>query len=297
MTARGIFVGLSTIDVIYGVDHFAEPNSKTAARDQEVFIGGPATNAAIAFSLLGGKPTLVTAVGRHTLANLIRTELRGYSVRLIDLNPEFSEAPAISSVSVDTTGRRNVVSANAKRISIPQVEVNLRAFAHAHVVLVDGHYMEACQAWARTAHSRGIIVVLDAGSWKDGTEDLLKNVDTVICSADFLPPGCRNEGEVFDYLKAYDVKNIAMTRGADPILFSCGSSQGTVRVPHVKAIDTMGAGDIFHGAFCYYSSVERRFDTALAAAAKIAAESCRFRGPRAWAESLSSNRVVESPSA
>ncbi len=291
MKARGIFVGLSTIDVIYGVDHFAQSNSKIAARDQDVFIGGPATNAAITFSLLGGKAALVTAVGRHTLADWIREELRKYSVRFIDLNPDFTDAPVISSVSVDKMGNRNVVSANAKRVSAPPAEVNMAVFEHARVVLIDGHYMEACQAWAQMARSRAVPVVFDAGSWKDGTEDLLKSVDTVICSADFMPPRCGGEGDVFDYLKARGVKNIAMTRGADPIRFSFGNSAGTVRVPRVKAIDTMGAGDIFHGAFCYYASIERGFDAALGNAAKIAAESCRFRGTRAWAETLLGDRV------
>ena len=67
--AQGIFVGLSTIDVVYRVNRFPTPNSKVAAQSQDVFVGGPATNAAIAFAHLGGKPALVTAAGRHALAD------------------------------------------------------------------------------------------------------------------------------------------------------------------------------------------------------------------------------------
>jgi sugar/nucleoside kinase (ribokinase family) len=285
MTRRGVFVGLSTIDVVYGVDQFPQPNAKTAANDQDVFIGGPATNASITFSLLGGRPTLVTAVGRHAMASLIRRELRQCSVRLIDLNPDFADAPVVSSVSVDGRGNRTVVSANAKRVPVPPAQVNLTVCARASVVLVDGHYMEACQAWARAARSQEISVVLDGGSWKSGTEELIENVDTAICSADFRPPGCASENDVFDYLRDRGVKNIAITRGAEPVLFASGESKGSVRVPQVKAVDTMGAGDVFHGAFCYYASTGLRFDASLAAAAKVAAESCRFRGPRGWTES------------
>jgi len=291
MAAHGIFVGLSTIDVIYDVDHFPAPNSKVAANDQDLFIGGPATNAAITFSLLGGKPSLITVVGRHTLADVIRKELRTHSVRLIDLNPDFQEVPAISSVAIDRTGNRNVVSANAMRVPAPPTEVDLKVLHHARIVLVDGHYMERCQAWSRAAKTQGVPVVLDAGSWKEGTEELLKNIDTVICSSDFLPPGCRKQSDIFDYLKTRGVVNIAMTRGSDPVLFSSRSSSGSVRVPHVKAIDTLGAGDVFHGAFCYFASIGHKFDSALGEAARIAAESCRFRGPRAWADSLVKNPV------
>ena len=56
-----IFVGLSTIDVLYSVDEFPKANEKVAARSQEVFVGGPATNACIAYAHLGGKAALVTA--------------------------------------------------------------------------------------------------------------------------------------------------------------------------------------------------------------------------------------------
>ena len=66
--AHGIFVGLSTIDVVYHVDGFPTANSKVVAQSQDVFVGGPATNAAIAFAHLGGSPSLVTAAGRNALA-------------------------------------------------------------------------------------------------------------------------------------------------------------------------------------------------------------------------------------
>ena len=286
MAARGVFVGLSTIDLIYGVDHFPVPNSKVAANDQDLFIGGPATNAAITFSLLGGRSSLVTVVGRHTIAGLIRKELRKHCVRLTDLNPDFQEAPVVSSVFIDKMGNRNIVSANASRVPASPTEVDLKVLHRARIALVDGHYMERCQDWSRAAKAQGVPVVLDAGSWKDGTEELVKSSDTVICSSDFLPPGCRKQSDVFDYLKAHGVENIAMTRGPDSVLFSSRSSSGSLRVPRVKAIDTMGAGDVFHGAFCYYASVGRKFDSALSEAVRIAAESCRFRGPRAWADSL-----------
>jgi hypothetical protein len=70
--ATGVFVGLSTIDVVYSVDEFPTPNSKTVASDQDVFVGGPATNASVTFAHLGGRARLVSVVGRHLLASVIR---------------------------------------------------------------------------------------------------------------------------------------------------------------------------------------------------------------------------------
>ena len=288
MTAS-IFVGLSTIDVVYEVDEFPSTNSKAVAHNQNVCVGGPATNASITFALLGGSPTLVTTMGRHAMASVVRTELQKHSVQAIDLNPDFSEAPAISSVSVDNKGNRNVVSTNATRVTALHAEVDPKVCDQASVLLVDGHHMQACQAWAKAAKTRGTQVVLDAGSWKDGTEELLKNVDTAICSADFLPPKCATGDDVSNYLKEAGVKSIAITKGAEPIRFVSGHIEGTMQVPQVHVVDTSGAGDVFHGAFCYFSASGSGFVEALAESAKVAAESCRYRGTTAWAKALAGN--------
>jgi sugar/nucleoside kinase (ribokinase family) len=280
---QGIFVGLSTIDIVYGVDAFPKTNSKVAARSQDVYVGGPATNASFTFAHLGGQASLVTAVGRHPLSRMVREELQKYSVQLTDLNPKFDEVPVISSICVDRKGNRNIVSANAIRVDTPAVEVNFALFKQAGIVLVDGHYMQACQAWAKAARSHKTPVVLDGGSWKEGTAELLKEVQTAICSADFRPPGCTSKEAVIQKLKESGVSNVAITDGAEPIHFASSTSSGTLRIPEVEVVDTMGAGDIFHGAYCYFAAIGHGFVEALAEAAEVAAESCRYNGARAWA--------------
>jgi len=280
--ARGVFVGLATVDLVYEVDEFPAPNTKVAARSQQMFAGGPATNASVTFAHLGGAATLATVLGRHVLAEAARAELRQCAVEVVDLNPEFAEAPALSSVTVDRQGRRNVVSANAVRLPAPQVAPDVQRIAQADVLLVDGHHMQACQLWARAAHELGKPVVLDGGSWKAGTDALLSSVDTAICSADFLPPGCANGDDVIAYLRAAGVVRIAITRGPEPVRYAEAQESGTIVVPRVEVVDTMGAGDVFHGAYCWHAAQGCGFVEALAEAAKLAAESCRWRGTRAW---------------
>ena len=286
-----IFIGLSTIDVVYEVDEFPSPNTKITARSQEVFIGGPATNASVTFAHLGGRASLVTAVGNHVLAAAIKADARQHSVNLIDLNPNFSDLPVISSIVVNNRGERDVVSANTVRVDVPPAKIDEAILAKASRVMVDGHYMQACQAWAEAARARSIPVVFDGGSWKEGTVDLLHSIDTAICSNDFLPPGCTSEDDVIKYLKDNGVANIAITRGADPITFHSKTASGIMKVPSVEPVDTVGAGDIFHGAFCFFASSGGGFVEALAEAAKIAAESCRFRGTREWMQHTSAQSV------
>ena len=278
----GIFTGLSTIDIVYDVDEFPKANKKVAARSQSVMVGGPATNAAIAFSHLGGKAALVTAVGSSAIAKLVHGELRKHSIQLVDLSPDFEDPPALSSVCVDRHGNRNVVSANATRIATRAGEVDRNLIEGASIVLVDGHYLENCKTWAAAAHARRTQVILDGGSWKEGTEGLLENVQAAICSADFLPPGCSSRDDVVEYLKSRGVAQIAITDGANPVHFVSGQSSGTLLIPQVEAVDTMGAGDILHGAYCHFAAAGRGFIESLAEAAKIASESCRYAGTREW---------------
>jgi sugar/nucleoside kinase (ribokinase family) len=283
---QAIFIGLSTIDVVYEVDKFPSPNKKVAAKSQEVFVGGPATNACITYAHLGGQAALVTAVGRHPLSHMVREELQKHSTQLLDLNPRFEEVPVISSVSVDRNGNRNVVSANALRVQTPAAEVDLNLLRRARIVLVDGHYMQACRAWTEAANAQKVMVVFDGGSWKEGTAELLKQVHTAICSADFLPPGCKSRDDVIRYLRDAGVTSAAITDGANPIHFASGTTSGTLRVPEVDVVDTMGSGDVFHGAYCFFASAGRGFVESLAEAANIAAESCCYHGSRAWMKAL-----------
>ena len=280
--AAAVFVGLSTIDLIHRVEAFPLPNSKAVAHSQNLLVGGPATNAAIVFSHLGGKATLVTAVGQNRLAAIIKDDLERHSVELVDLMPENSEVPAISSVWVDSKGQRSVVSVNARNVVDLSSYVDSAVIENASIVEVDGHSMTACQIWARAAHSRQIPVILDGGSWKEGTEHLLAFVDIAICSADFRPPGCTSHDQVIPYLRARNVKHIAITRGGDPIRFQSGSSGGLIPVPQVEVIDTTGAGDVLHGAFCYFAASGLEFVKALGKAAAVASQSCRFPGTRSW---------------
>ena len=277
-----VFVGLATVDIVYSVDEFPKANAKVAAHRQDLYAGGPATNAAITFSHLGGQATLVTAVGRNLLAGVIRAEASQYGIRLLDLNAESDQPPALSSICVNRAGERSVVSANAAQLAALLAQVDEAVLSSASILLVDGHHMPACRAWSAAARAQGVQTVFDGGSWKDGADALLKTIDTAICSADFRPPGCGAGDDTIAFLQARGVKEIAITNGPGPIRFFTGSASGSVPVPQVQAVDTTGAGDILHGAFCYYTSIGCAMAEALERSARAASESCRFHGTRQW---------------
>jgi len=281
---KGLFVGLATVDLSYQVDQIPRRNQKISVPAQLITAGGPATNAAATFAFLGGRTTLVTAVGSHALAAVIRNDLARLSIRLHDMARGRRESPPVSSVTVHrASGDRTVVSANAAVFSPVNAEFDPKWLRGVSIVEVDGQYMPLCIAAARAACERGIPVVLDSGSWKPGMPKLLPFLDTVICSGDFRPPGCRSDKDVFEFLAERRIRRIAITHGGSSIQFVEGGRRGEVVVRRIRPVDTLGAGDILHGAYCYYACRPgAKFRDTLVAAARLATFSCRYVGTRSW---------------
>jgi sugar/nucleoside kinase (ribokinase family) len=143
--------------------------------------------------------------------------------------------------------------------------------------------MALCISAAREARERHIPVVLDSGSWKQGMAELLPLVDIAICSADYRPPGCRDAKDALEFLWAQNIRQVAITGGGSPIRVVDHGRRGRIRIETVRAVDTLGAGDILHGAFCYYASDPGiPFREALARAARVASFSTQFTGTRSW---------------
>ncbi len=284
--ARAVFLGLSTVDVVYEVEDFPGPNEKVSARGYRVACGGPATNAAITCAFLGVETALVAAVGRHSLSSVIREELTQHNVRLLDLSPESLELPLLASILVSVhTGERTVLSGHRTRVPIPADRFDLAALNGASLLMLDGHQVDCAVSAAACARAKGIPVVLDGGSWKPRTDELLKSTTTAICSADFRPPHTNGIDEVMDYVLEAGSDAVAITRGPDPIVWATRRKRGEIPVPNVKAVDTLAAGDIFHGAFCYSTINSVPFVDALTQAADVAAYSCQFLGTKVWMQS------------
>lgn len=284
---RGLFVGLVTLDLLYHVSAVPRPDQKILALDDTLAAGGPATNAAIAFSHLGDRATVLGVLGRHALTLPIQADLAQHGVDWVDLDNENQVPPPVSSILVtQQTGERAVISRNAVRIQVagdrlPNAIPEALEQQALHVVLVDGHQMAIGREVAQLARNHGIPVVMDGGSWKTDFDTILPWVDYAICSANFRPPGCGDEAAVVAFLRDRGISHIAITHGANPITYVTPSISGQVSVPAITPIDTLGAGDIFHGAFCHFI-LRTEFRKALTQSAAVATRSCQSFGTRHW---------------
>lgn len=299
----GLFCGLAVVDVIQLVQAPPGPDDKIVALDQLIAAGGPATNAAVAFAALGGRATLAAPIGAGPLAELVRADLAGTGVELLDCCSDGAgPAPGLSVSSCTITagtGRRSVVSTNARAAADPApldrhaARVASGQAAPPDVVLIDGHNPALASAALDLAVGAGALTVMDAGSWKEPAADLPARCDVVAASARFYPPGLAGPvtepQDVARRLLDAGARGVVITRGERPALWWAAGALGAVQPPQVEAVDTLGAGDVFHGALAHALAGARRdqvtgpvLSAAVTRACAVAAASTTAFGTRAW---------------
>lgn len=281
----GVFAGLATLDVIHRIPASPGVNQKITATAQFVAAGGPAANAAVAFAALGGRAVLLTALGTGPIAETIAAELRGVGVEVVDVAPDLVDAAPVSSVAVlETTGERSVIGGDAAGLVVPAPDpAQVRELVGpADVVLLDGHHPALAQAVLAEARAHRRPTVLDAGRWKPVMEDLVGGVSDVVASADFRTPGAETSEETAAELRRRGAEVVVVTAGADPVRWWAGERSGEVSAVQVEAVDTLAAGDVFHGAYTHALAEGAGIEERIRVGAEVAAVRVSRVGPRGW---------------
>ena len=171
-------------------------------------------------------------------------------------------------------------------------------------------------------------VVLDCGRWRPLFAELLPAADVAACSADFavpddvladlapdLPPDLPSGGAAAEgpagargserpgRLSALGARAVVVTHGAGPVdvataafTFPDGSPyRRSLQIPGVAAVDTLGAGDAFHGALTAALASGRRLTDAVEVAAGVASQRVQHVGPRSWLAAVGPIPETEEP--
>lgn len=263
---KALFVGLCTRDIVYYTNEIPLHNHKSKTEDFAVYIGGPAANAAITYAMLGGDATLATCLGNSMESRMMMEELSGYGVKVLNFS-EYEVLPNMASIFVSEDGKRTIISGQHPFAVNRKFDMASYDFA-----LFDCNQQEISIDILNGIKDKKI--VLDAGSMKPNMGLFLQCADIIIASEDFKD---EKGNDIFSmHCKAM---HKAVTRGERPILYNGRE----IPVEKVETVDTLGAGDIFHGAFCYaFFEEERNCEEALEFAAKVAGMSVAYRGPREW---------------
>jgi sugar/nucleoside kinase (ribokinase family) len=287
-TPRGLFVGLTTVDAIFSFPRFPKEDTKNTADRYAMAAGGPASNAAVAFSHLGGTAHLISALGRSSLAAFAKRDLKRYHVHHVDLTESRVDDPAFSAIAIsEESSSRTILTSpaiNDDLMSVDSGEGWISVVNNVDIVLLDGHQTKIAEVIARHAKEDGKPVVLDGDLYKPGLEAILPMVDVAIFGKSFALPGIEDSVELLKYFASHGVTEVVATNGAKPIRFLSDGTMGRVDVEPVHAVDTLAAGDFFHGAYCFGLTQGLGLEKALRLASNVARQSVSHFGTRAWME-------------
>ena len=241
--AEVLSVGMAVADLVFRVHGIPSRAEKYRARALETVVGGPAANAAIAVARLGGRAVLVTRLGEDAIAGTVRAglEAEGVACRI----RRRGRSP-VSAAMIDAAGERQVV--NFPGDALVGEAGTLDGIAPG-AVLVDAHWTEAALAGLSLARSRGVPGVVDAEP--AAAEPVLEAASHVAFSRSGLAAFTGIDDKEAALLAAARRLDawICVTDGAAGVSHVRGRRVMTVPAFPVRAVDTLGAGDVWHGAF------------------------------------------------
>jgi sugar/nucleoside kinase (ribokinase family) len=267
--------GLNAVDHLCVVPRYPERDTKIRLNRFHRAGGGQAASAMVVCARYGLRAKYVGKVGGDEIGAFSLASIREEGVDVSDVAVVDGATNQLAMIIVDERdGERTILWHRPPEIATSPEEITPERVAVGRVLLLDGHDAPAAARAAEVAHDHGVPVILDAETVKEGTGELVQRTDVLIASSDFPAAytGVGDAGEALRALLSVGPSFVAMTlgrRGAIAVTASGATIES--RAFEVDAIDTTGAGDVFHGAFIFGLlsgwSVERTLDFSNAAAA------------------------------
>ncbi len=246
--------------------------------------GGPAATAAVAAARLGAQTAFCGAVGDDDLGVAILAELRreGVDVGGVVTRPG-AESPVAFCWAEQGTGRRSIAWSRGSAQPLTPAELDRARLARTALLHLDGHQTQAAFAAAAIVKAAGGLVSLDAGTFRPDLAELARQCDIVITSERYATAflGADDPDRAARAIQAQGPRLAAVTLGRRGWVACDGRTLLRGNAFSVPVVDTTGAGDVFHGAFCvaWLETEDLRYSLSFAAGA--AALKCRRLGGRA----------------
>ncbi|MDE2379643.1 MAG: sugar kinase [Bradyrhizobium sp.] len=281
---RILCIGIPVRDLTFRVQGVPGRGSKVNASHLEEICGGNALNAAIAIVRLGGRAALVGPMGDagELSSRYIFDQMAHEGIETSHLVHMKSLMTPISAIMIDPTGERTIVTFRDPglwKVELPDADELLR---DCHAILTESRCAEFCTDLCAEARRRGIPVIVDADRAMSLREGLLTASSHLVFSSEPLQETAdtTDDGEALRRIARLTPSFLAGTRGARGTIWlnEHGELEETPAFP-VHTLDTLGAGDVFHGAFALAITEGRELRQALRFASAAAALKCtRFGG-------------------
>lgn len=285
-TPRGqLVIGVGTVCL----DHLAvwrdagEPVAAGRIVEYAVQGGGMIGTALAAVARLGGRAECWSAVGADRLGDRI---VEGLDREGVDTRGVVRVGDAVGPLAVVSIDGRTGDRWFPYWTGMPEPGGGLGSLGRiraAGCVLVDGKFIETALAAAGEARRLGVPVVGDYEHGGENVRSLLPHTDYAIFSRDGIAPlgGAGELARACGAARDLGAGRVIVTLGAEGLAWLDGDVLGRMPAFDVDVVDTTGAGDVFHGAFCRAVTVGFAFGDALRFASAAAALSCRALGGRA----------------
>lgn len=286
MTAapRILCIGIPVRDLTFRVESVPAHGSKANATQLSEICGGNALNAAIAIARLGGRASLAGPMGDagETSSGFILEQMarEGVETRHVVRMPGLMTP--VSAIMIDATGERTLTiyrDPGLWRVTLPDAGELL---ADCQAVLVESRCAAFCIDLCDAARRRGIPVIVGVDRAMAPDDALLIAASHILFASEQVQEtaGISDDGKALKYLSGVTPALLAATRGPHGTIWlnESGELEETSAFP-VQAVDTLGAGDVFHGAFALRLAEGRDARQALRFASAAAALKCtRFGG-------------------
>ncbi|MDX2474197.1 MAG: PfkB family carbohydrate kinase [Candidatus Krumholzibacteria bacterium] len=280
---RILVLGYNAWDVNLPVDAFPQQDTKCEVGDILMGGGGPGATAAVALSRLGAQVRFVTQFGDDLASASQQAELKAARVDLtLSRIAAGYDSPKAVILVHPKTGERTIFWSRGDLPPLAVAEMNPDWIQDTDLFYTDGHDADAALVLAREARLCSVPVVMDAGSVREGSAALIRQVTDAISSAGFAPAltGCDNPSDALRALHRRGPQQVAMTFGARGVLALVADKVHHVAAFDVPVVDTTGAGDAFHAGYAFGRACGREFLASLEYGSAVAALKCGRRGGR-----------------
>jgi len=281
---RVLCIGIPVRDLTFRVPGVPGRGSKENATHFDEICGGNALNAAIAIARLGGRASVCGPMGdvRETSTRFIFEKLAHEGIETKHLVHMPGLVTPISAVMVDPSGERTIVTFRDPelwKVRLPGIDVLLDDCA---AILTESRCAGFCTDLCAEATRRGIPVIVDVDRAMSLREGLLNASSHLVFSSEPLQETAdvTDDGQALKKVATLTPSFLAGTRGPKGTIWlnEKGELEETPAFP-VHTVDTLGAGDVFHGAFALAITERQELREALRFASAAAALKCtRFGG-------------------
>jgi len=279
--------GIAVQDIVMRVESFPAPGAKVSASEFIITGGGCAANAALAVARLNGRAAFAGPLGGEAdaVSNRILADLKAEDVDCAGVKRVDEGTASVSLILLDAAGEKTI--ATRRGVGLGSVLPNDpgAVVKDADAVLVDNRFPEFVTAVCRAAQARQIPLVIDLDLATRPDDPLLALGTHVIASSEALraTTGLDELGDALKRLAEHVAGFVAVTDGPNGVIWLEHSQLRDMPAFKVQAIDTLAAGDAFHGAFTLGLAEGRDLRGALRFASAAATLKCTHFGGAAGA--------------